>query len=275
MTDTVVAETPKDAETIIVEAAAPGVQRIILHRPDRLNALTQEMLRCLHNALESAAANASVRCVVLTGAGRAFCAGQDLNDRDPRKLASMPNLEAIQKELFHPVVETVHTMPKPVIATVNGIAAGAGASLALAADIVLAGRSAKFAFSFSKVGLSVDAGLGWHLTQAIGSARARGLLMTGGTLTAQQAEDAGLIWRSVEDGELTDHATTLATQLATGPTQAYAAIKSAIAAAEHAPDLQSYLQREAQLQGEMGRTNDYREGVLAFLEKRSPNFSGT
>lgn len=267
-------QAPADALPILNDTPSPGVRRITLNRPDRLNALTAQMLNELHAALDTAASDTTVRCVLLTGAGRAFCAGQDLNDRDPRKLETMPDLEAIQRTLFHPVVETMRTMQKPVVAAVQGVAAGAGSSIALAADIVIASRSAKFIQSFSKVGLSVDAGGGWHLTKALGAARARGLLLTGGMLQAPDALDAGLIWQCVEDDDLAPESEMLAGELASGPTTAYASIKSAIAAAETEPDLSAYLLKEAELQGIAGQTEDYREGVLSFFEKRKAEFHG-
>ncbi len=259
---------------VLSERVSAGVQRITLNRPDRLNALTEELLLTLRDVLESSAEDPAVRCVVLCGAGRAFCAGQDLNDRDPRKLDVMPDLEEVQQRLFHPVVQLMRTMEKPVIAVVQGIAAGAGSSIALAADIVVAGQSAKFVQSFSKVGLSVDAGGGWHLVRALGSARARGVLMTGEALSGAEVEAAGLIWQCVPDDVLEVHTMALATKIASGPTVAYAAIKAAIAAAEQSPYLAAYLPVEAELQGRAGRSDDYPEGVLSFLEKRNARFHG-
>lgn len=259
---------------VLSDELIPGVRRIRLHRPDRLNALTETLLTQLKAELDAAANDTSIRCVLLCGAGRAFCAGQDLNDRDPRLLDHMPDLEAVQIALFHPVVLAMRTMPKPVIAAVQGIAAGAGASIALAADIVIAGQSAKFVQSFSKVGLSADGGAGWYLVQALGSARARGLLMTGGTLSGEDAVSAGLIWECVEDDVLASHAVAMADELASGPTIAYGAIKSTVAAAEDCSDLATYLPIEAKLQGQAGRSDDYREGVLSFLEKRKAEFCG-
>lgn len=260
------------AHPVLVENS-DGVCRIILNRPAKLNALTEQLLLGLAKALDGAAADDAVRVVVLSGAGKAFCAGQDLSDRDPRQHPEPFDLEAIQKRLFHPVVTRMRDMDKPVVAIVAGVAAGAGAGIALAADIVLAAQSARFIQSFSQVGLSVDAGSGYALVKALGAARARGLLMTGGALTGEEAARAGLIWKSVPDEDLDREAEELLAGLKDGPTRAYRAIKRAVAAAEQA-DFSRYLKQEAALQGEVGRSRDYREGVLSFLEKRQAIFEG-
>jgi len=263
-----------DEHTVLRGEPAPGVVRLMLNRPTRLNALTAALLETLYTHLCECRDNDAVRCVLIVGAGRSFCAGQDLNDRDPRKRDELPDLETIQKEHFHPVVSIMGKMEKPVIVAVQGVAAGAGSSIALSGDIVLAARSAKFVQSFSKVGLSVDAGAGWQLARALGPARARGLLMTGGTLSGDEAAQAGLIWKCVSDDALANEALTLSATLATGPTRAFAAIKSAIAKSGSASSFEHYLEYEARLQGQTGRTGDYPEGVLAFLEKRAPVFQG-
>ena len=261
-------------EDVLLQRIADGCCVLTLNRPERLNALTGELLRALHAALTKCRDDETIRAVLLTGAGRAFCVGQDLSERDPRKIEWPPKIEETQVELFHPVVLAIKTMPKPVIVAVNGSAAGAGLSLALAGDILLAARGARFIPSFGKVGLSVDAGGGWHLTQALGQARAKALLMTGQPLSAAEAESAGLVWKCVEDSALAQEAEALASQLAKGPTRAFAAMKQAVAAAGTAASFEEYLREEARLQGEAGRTADYREGVLAFLEKRPPRFIG-
>jgi 2-(1,2-epoxy-1,2-dihydrophenyl)acetyl-CoA isomerase len=200
-----------------------GCCRILLNRPERLNAITAGLLVELLAALKSCAGDASIRAVLISGNGRAFCAGQDLNERDPRVIAWPPDLERLQKELFHPVILAMKTLAKPVIVAVNGIAAGAGCSLALAGDIVFAARSAEFIQSFAKIGLSVDAGGGWHLSHALGSAKAKGWLMTAESMSAAEAEAAGLIWKCVDDGMLLDEAGAMAARLAKGPTRAFAA----------------------------------------------------
>ena len=257
-------------ETLDVTVAA-GVARIAFNRPDKLNALTRVMLHELGSALDAAAENDDVRVISLTGRGRAFCAGQDLSERDPRKLGGPLDLAAIQRELFHPIVRKLRETPKPVVACVTGVAAGAGAGLALAADIVLASTDAKFALSFAKVGLSVDAGLGRALAQGLGPARARAALMLGETLTAKQAAEAGLIWAAVPDPELDAAHETLLERLTHTPRTALSGIKTAIAAA-HLP-LNAYLEIEAAAQGRAGAHPDYSEGVLAFLERRPARFS--
>ena len=261
-------------EDVLLERIADGYCVLTLNRQARLNALTGELLRALNVALARCRDDEAIRAVLLTGAGRAFCVGQDLSERDPRKIEWPPKLDALQVELFHPVVLAMKALPKPVVIAVNGSAAGAGLSLALAGDIAIAARGAQFIPSFAKVGLSVDAGGGWHLTQALGAARAKALLMTGQALSAGEAEGAGLIWKCVDDAALMQEAEALAAQFAKGPARAFAAMKKAVAAAGIIASFEDYLREEARLQGETGRTADYREGVLAFLEKRPPRFNG-
>lgn len=250
-----------------------GIAFLTLNRAERLNAITTPLLHRLREELERLAGDDAVRAVVLTGAGRGFCAGQDLADRDPRNWTAPPDLAEHQRSNYHPVIRAIAQMEKPVIAAVNGVAAGAGASLALACDIVLAARSAKFVLSFSKVGLSADAGVGQRLVRTIGATRARALLMTAEPLEAERAARWGLIWRTAEDEALMAEAEALARRLAAGPTVAYGLIKQAVQAAE-ALDFEAYLQAEADIQGRAGRTEDYREGVLSFLEKRPAVFGG-
>ncbi|MCZ4353572.1 enoyl-CoA hydratase-related protein [Roseovarius aestuarii] len=258
-----------DAE--VLTEVVTGVGTIRLNRPTRLNALTRNLMLSLARALEGFAEDDAVRVVCLTGVGRAFSAGQDLEERDPRVHAHPFDLEALQIELFHPVIRLITSMDKPVVARVNGLAAGAGASLALAADIVLAAQSAKFIQSFSKVGLSVDAGGGWQLVRALGTARARAVLMLGEALGAEEAAAAGLIWRSVPDLNLDDELAALTTRLCSTPRSSLRSIKKAvIAASDTAGSFESYLAIEAALQGEAGLDPNYAEGVLSFLEKRPP-----
>lgn len=248
-----------------------GIARIALNRPERLNALTRQMMLELKSVIGHLVHDSDVRVILLTGNGRGFCAGQDLAERDPRELDGPLDLEQIQSELFHPIVRSISSGRKPVVAVVNGVAAGAGAALALSADIVLAGKSAVFAFSFARVGLSVDAGLGRALVQGLGAPRARALLMLGESLTATHAAEAGLIWQALPDEALAGAADELVKKLAATARHSLSGIKQATAAA-HLP-LEEYLAFEAHLQGIAGKHEDYAEGVLAFLERRPPLFS--
>ncbi|MGH6923707.1 MAG: enoyl-CoA hydratase-related protein [Propylenella sp.] len=257
----------------ILQLHHDGWTHLILNRPEKLNALTEEMLVLLHRRLNDCAGDTSVRAVLLSGAGRAFCAGQDLKARDPRRQSAPFDLEAVQKRLYHPLLRLMRGIDKPVVVAVAGIAAGAGIGIALSADVVVAQHSARFVQSFAGVGLSVDAGAGWMMTRALGGAVARGLLLTGGHVTGEEASAMGLIWKSYADDILMREAEALTQRLATGPTLAFAAIKKAVAAAE-AASLDDYLATEAALQGEVGRSADYREGVLAFLERREARFQG-
>ena len=251
---------------------ADGYCVLTLNRPARLNALTSELLRVLNAGLTRCGNEETIRAVLLTGAGRAFCAGQDLaaatRARSNGRLSSTNS-----KRSVYPVILAMKALPKPVVIAVNGAAAGAGLSLALAGDIVIAARTAQFIPSFAKVGLSVDTGAGGHL-RALGPARAMALLMTGQPLSAAAAESAGLIWKCVDDAALMPEAEALVSQLAKGPTRAFAAMKKAVAWGESPTCLEDYLCEEARLQGEAGRTGDYREGVLAFLEKRAARLQG-
>jgi 2-(1,2-epoxy-1,2-dihydrophenyl)acetyl-CoA isomerase len=246
---------------------------ITLNRPARLNALTAELLVSLRRRFAEAECDPKIHSILLTGAGGAFCAGQDLNDRDPRKVVWPLDLEAIQKEYFHPIILAMKTSSKPIVVGVNGVASGAGVGLALAGDIVIASDTAHFALSFAKVGLSADAGCGWHLVNTLGAPRARALLLTGASISAPQALELGLIWRRVPQSELTHSALEIARSLAQGPTVAFGLIKKAVALAEN-HSLEEYLSQEALLQGIAGASEDYREGVLSFLEKRSAKFVG-
>ena len=249
-----------------------AVATVSLCRPEKLNAINEDLLRNLKSALDVCATEGAIRAIVLTGEGKTFCAGQDLADRDPRQIAFPLDLEAIQKEFYHPIIKSMTDMPKPVIVAVNGIAAGAGAGIALSGDIVLAAKSARLIFSFVKVGLAVDAGIGWHLVKMLGPARARALLLTGADIPAEEAERLGLLFKCVDDGVLINEAHDIAKKLATGPSTAIAAIKRSVAAAASGFDFNHYLLEEAANQGKAGASPDYAEGVLAFLEKRPPKF---
>jgi 2-(1,2-epoxy-1,2-dihydrophenyl)acetyl-CoA isomerase len=260
-----------EARTVRLEITA-GVARITLDRPDKLNAFTRTMHEHLREAIDRVQADDSVRALILTGAGRGFCAGQDLADLsfEPGR---MTDLGELIDEHFNPLVRRLRALPKPVIARVQGIAAGAGANLALACDLVIAGRSASFLQAFVNIGLMPDAGGTWLLPQRIGAARALGLAMLGERLPAERAEEWGLIWKCVDDALLDSTVESLAARLAAMPTAALAAIKQAIGAAQ-ANTLDRQLDLERNLQARLGASHDYAEGVSAFLQKRKPDFKG-
>ena len=245
------------------------IARITLNRPDRLNSFTAAM----HAELRDALANLSeARVVVLTGAGRGFCAGQDLNDRNVAPGEKVDLGETVERD-WNPLVRAIAGLAQPVIARVNGVAAGAGASLAMACDLAIAARSAKFIQSFAAIGLVPDTGGSWHLTRHLGQARAMGLALTGEPLTAEQAADWGLIWKCVPDDLLDLEVDTVAKKLAAMPPLGLAAIKQMIRSSwTRSLDQELDLQRDEMRR--LGFTDDYREGVAAFLEKRAPDFRG-
>ena len=255
-------------ETILLDQS-DGVTRITLNRPDRLNSFTRAMHGELQAALDEAM---DARVIVLTGAGRGFCAGQDLNDRAVAPGETVDLGETVE-ESWNPLIRRLATMPQPVIARVNGVAAGAGANIAFACDIVIAVKEAKFIQSFSALGLIPDSGGSWHLPRLVGQARALGLALTGEPITGEQAADWGLIWKAV-DGEWLDSETdSLAAKLAALPPLGLAAIKSIIrSTGERTLDQELDLQRDEMRR--LGFTEDYREGVAAFLEKRPAKFVG-
>jgi 2-(1,2-epoxy-1,2-dihydrophenyl)acetyl-CoA isomerase len=259
-------------ETILFDKT-DGVATITLNRPDKLNTFTTEMHGELKTALDDVKQDGSIRVLVLTGAGRAFCAGQDLSDRAVAPGGEAPDLGASLDTLYNPLVRTLRTLEMPVISAVNGAAAGAGANFALAADIVLAARSASFIQAFCKLGLVPDSGGTYTLPRLVGRARAMGLALLGDKLSADRAEAMGLIWKAVDDDDLMTEAMALAKHLATQPTKGLAMIKQAINASL-GNDLDTQLDLERDLQRVAGRTADYQEGVNAFLEKRPPKFQG-
>ena len=250
-----------------------GVCRLTLNRPDKLNACNDELGAALQQALDDCSADDAIRAVLLTGAGRAFCAGQDLGDRDPSTMTEPPDLGATLEHTYNPIIRRIRALEKPVVCAVNGVAAGAGANLALACDFVIAAKSARFIQAFAKIGLLPDSGGTWMLPRLIGEARAKALAMTGEPLAAETAAAWGLIWRAVEDEALVDETEALAKRLAVGPTLAYGMIKRAIHAAADQP-LDAQLDLERDLQRTAGRTPDYAEGVSAFLAKRPAKFRG-
>ena len=250
-----------------------GVAVMKLNRPDALNSFTAEMHGEVREVLGSAAGNRAVRAVLITGNGRGFCAGQDLNDRAVAPGESMPDLGDSVENYYNPLIRRITTMEKPVICAVNGVAAGAGANIALACDIVIAARSASFIESFAKLGLIPDSGGTWHLPRLVGMARAKGLAMLGPKVSAEQALEWGMIWQVVDDEALMDTALGLARQMATQPTRGFAFTKQAFAASA-ANSLDQQLDLERDLMRAAGRTHDYQEGVKAFLEKRPPEYKG-
>ena len=255
-------------ETIDFKADGP-VARISLNRPDRLNSFTVQMHEELRDAL---ATLGDARVVVLTGAGRGFCAGQDLNDRAVTPGRTVDLGETVS-QCWNPLVRTLTSLPQPVIARVNGVAAGAGANIALACDIVVAAKSAKFIQSFSAIGLVPDSGGTWVLPRLLGQARALGLALTGEPLPAETAAQWGLIWKAVDDEALDSEVDAVASKLALLPPLGLAAIKEMIRTSWQY-SLEEELERQAGTMRRLGFTEDYREGVAAFLEKRPPNFVG-
>jgi 2-(1,2-epoxy-1,2-dihydrophenyl)acetyl-CoA isomerase len=246
---------------------------VTLNRPDKLNAINEVMQAELAGALDRLEADATIRALLLTGAGRAFSAGQDLTDRVMGEGDAPPDLGDTLDRLHNPLIRRLRRLERPIVCAVNGVAAGAGANLALACDLVLAARSANFIQAFCRLGLVPDAGGTYVLPRLIGAARAMGLALLGEPLTAEQAAAWGLIWRVVDDEQLMPEASALARRLATQPTKGLGLTKRALNASA-ANTLGEQLDLERDLQREAGRTRDYREGVRAFLEKRSPKFEG-
>jgi 2-(1,2-epoxy-1,2-dihydrophenyl)acetyl-CoA isomerase len=264
---------PTVPEPTILYQAADGVATLTLNRPDKLNAFNETMHGELAQAFERIEADAGIRAVLITGAGRGFCAGQDLGDRVMGEGDSPPDLGDTLDRLYNPLIRRICRLERPVVCAVNGVAAGAGANLAFNCDIVLAARSAQFMEPFCKLGLVPDAGGTYILPRLVGAVRARGLALLGEALSAEQAEAWGLIWRAVDDARLMDEAAALARHLATQPTKGLGLIKRALlASASNSLDAQLDLERD--LQREAGRTEDYREGVSAFMAKRAPTFRG-
>ena len=250
-----------------------GVARLMLNRPDKLNSFNAQMHDEVREAISMVVKDDAIRCLLLGGNGRGFCAGQDLSDRNVAPGAEVPDLGESLEQRYNPLVRSLASLEKPVVCAVNGVAAGAGANLALACDIVLAAESAKFIQSFCNIGLVPDSGGTWVLPRLVGRARALGLAMLGDRLSARQAEEWGLIWKCVADDELAAEAGKLAKYLATRPTRGLGLIKRAmLASSTHSLDQQLDLERD--LQRLAGRSEDYREGVAAFMQKRDPEFTG-
>ncbi len=260
-----------DERPILVDLRE-GYRVVTLNRPQRLNACNEAMLAALNTALSEAEADKSCRALLLTGAGRGFCAGQDLNDR-LAKAEETTILGGAQEKFYNPLVRQIRALPFPVVAAVNGVAAGAGANIALACDIVLAARSASFIQSFAKIGLVPDSGGTWNLPRLIGPARAHALMLLAEPLPAEKAEAWGMIWKAVDDAALMPEAEKLCAHFASAPTIGLALIKRALDAA-WTNDFSAQLDLERDYQREASLTPDYAEGVRAFMEKRPPKFTG-
>jgi 2-(1,2-epoxy-1,2-dihydrophenyl)acetyl-CoA isomerase len=260
------------SDTLLFERA-DGIARITLNRPDKLNSFNVEMHEALRDALVQVQADKSLRVLVLTGAGRAFCAGQDLSDRAVAPGGAAVDLGASIDKYYGPLVLALRALPMPVICAVNGVAAGAGANLPLACDIVLAARSASFVEVFCKLGLIPDTGGTYFLPRLLGSARATALAMLGDKLSAEQAAAWGLIWQCVDDDQLAAETDKLARHFAQAPTLGLARTKQALQASG-LNTLEAQLNLERDFMRELGHSADYREGVAAFMAKRTPRFVG-
>lgn len=261
-----------DYQNIIAEEKN-GVGYLTFNRPKALNSFNVDMHREVAEVLNQWTKNPEVRCVVISGEGRGFCAGQDLGDRVVDPNAEAPDLGYSIETYYNPLIKTIVNMPKPVICAVNGVAAGAGANIALACDLVIAAKSANFVQAFCRLGLVPDSAGTWFLPRAVGHARAMGLALLGDKLPAETAKEWGMIWDVVEDAELRTKVTELAERLAKQPTLGLSLIKKAIhQSSNNTFDEQVLLERD--LQRIAGRSEDYREGVQAFMNKREPNFKG-
>ncbi|MCP8938484.1 2-(1,2-epoxy-1,2-dihydrophenyl)acetyl-CoA isomerase PaaG [Alsobacter sp. SYSU M60028] len=260
------------SETVLTDLSE-GVLRLTLNRPDKLNSFNEALHLALRAGFERARDDDAVRAVLLTGAGRGFCAGQDLGDRDPRKASGPPDLGRTIETFYNPLLRLMRSLEKPIVCAVNGVAAGAGANVALACDIVLAAKSARFIQAFAKIGLVPDSGGTWTLPRILGEPRAKALALTAEPLDAETAAAWGLIWKAVPDDALMDEAGALTARLAAGPTKGFGLTKRAIHAAA-ANTLDQQLDLERDLQRDAGRSADYAEGVAAFLDKRKPEFRG-
>ncbi len=261
------------SQPVLMERLEAGVLTLTLNRPERLNAFNVALHEALLEALGRAAADPGCRALLLTGAGRGFCAGQDLSDRVVVPDAERSDLGLSLEKRYNPLIRALRRLPKPIVCAVNGAAAGAGANVALACDIVLAAKSAQFLQAFARIGLIPDAGGTWILPRLVGEARARALMMLADPIGAEEAEAWGMIYRAVDDSDLMGEARTLAARLAAGPTHALGLIKRALLASP-ANSLDAQLDLERDLQRDAGGRDEYREGVRAFLEKRPAEFIG-
>ena len=260
------------SQPVLLETLEDGVLTLTLNRPERMNAFNIAMHEALAAAIRRAAETDECRAVLLTGAGKGFCAGQDLSDRAVAPGEGRPDLGLSIEKRYNPLIRALRGLPKPIVCAVNGAAAGAGANAALACDIVLAAKSAKFVQAFARIGLVPDSGGTWILPRLVGDARARALMMLADPIGAEQAEAWGMIYRAVDDDQLMGAAREIAARLAAGPMHAFGLMKRAFAASP-VNSLDAQLDLERDLQREAGAADEYFEGVRAFLEKRRPNFA--
>lgn len=261
----------EDTEPPVHFTLSNGVATLTLCRPENRNAFSPETFATLMDGLDRAEADSSCGALLLTGFGPAFCAGQDLTQRGPRKIPFPPDLASTVDQFYNPLIRRLRSLSRPVVCAVNGVAAGAGVGIALACDITIAAEDADFVLAFTRIGLVPDAGTTWFLTRRLGEAKARALALTGARISGAEAAELGLIWKAVPSDTLADEAQRLAHRLSEGPREALNLTRQAIRAAlENTLDTQLDLERD--LQGQAGRNPDYAEGVLAFLEKRQPVF---
>lgn len=258
-------------ETILFDLSG-GVARLTLNRPDRLNSFTVQMHDEVSDALTRVESSSDTRVFLITGAGRGFCAGQDLSDRAVAPGTAVDLGESLIKR-YNPLIERLVALPMPVVCAVNGVAAGAGANIALVADVVIAAKSAKFIQSFANIGLIPDCGGSWTLPRLIGQARAMGLALTGQPVSAEQAENWGMIWRAIDDADFAAETDALVAKFANAPTEGLSATKALIRASWRQGFVE-HLKAQVVVQRQLGNTADYAEGVAAFMEKRQPNFVG-
>jgi 2-(1,2-epoxy-1,2-dihydrophenyl)acetyl-CoA isomerase len=265
------AEAGASDQSVLLDSLEAGVLTLTLNRPERMNALNIPLQEALGRAVQRATADDDCRVVMLTGAGKGFCAGADLSDRAMALGEGRLDLGELLEKRYNPLIRAMRSLPKPIVCAVNGAAAGAGANLALACDIVLAAKSAKFLQAFARIGLVPDVGGTWILPRLVGDARARALMMLADPVGAEEAAAWGMIYRAVDDDQLMGQAREIAGRLAAGPTRAYGLMKRAFAAS-FVNSLDAQLDLERDLQREAGGTDDFVEGVRAFLEKRQANF---